>query len=280
MGSENGPINRGHVYLSSLDGPTFWGQNLTPFLSYVLLTEMLQAKLYLRWIQYILRTIMADESYIMINVDETSVQNDYLQRSGYVVEMTGKERSAAGCFFQKVTIADTRSHITLVAAISATPGVQHQLPQILIPNDSKITRAERDLYKGLQFPIEIILGQHGWVNGAVMKYLITRYRRAVRAINPSARLVLLMDSASQHISNDVLRHAQWLGVILILIPGKLTWLLQPLDVSVFRPFKSSLKKRLLDNRKEDPNGLVSMAERITIVAQTIQEVLVETEWHS
>jgi hypothetical protein len=84
----------------------------------------------------------------------------------------------------------------------------------------------------------------------------------------------------QHISNDVLKHAQWLGVILILIPGKLTWLLQPLDVSVFRPFKAALKKRLLDNRKDDPNGLVSMQQRIDIVASTITEILVDTEWHS
>jgi len=62
---------------------------------------MQQAKLYLQWIQYILRQILCDESYIMINVDETSLQNNYLQRSGYVVEMTGKERSAAGCFLSK-----------------------------------------------------------------------------------------------------------------------------------------------------------------------------------
>ena len=234
----------------------------------------------MQWIQYILHNILADQSYILINVDETSLQNDYLQRTGYVVEMTGKERSAAGCFFQKVTIADTRSHITLVAAISARPGIQHRFPQILIPNDSKITHAERDLYKALQFPIEVILGEHGWVNSDVMKKLLTRYRRAVREIDPTARLVLLMDSASQHISNDVLKHAQWLGVILILIPGKLTWLLQPLDVSVFRPFKAALKKRLLDNRKDDPNGLVSMQQRIDIVASTITEILVDTEWHS
>ena len=279
MGSENGPIKEGHLYISSLGDPSFRGQKLTPFLSSVFTSLMQQAKLYLQWIQYILRQILCDESYIMINVDETSLQNDYLQRSGYVVEMTGKERSAAGCFFQKVTIADTRSHITLVAAISARPGLQHRFPQILIPNDSKITHAERDLYKALQFPIEVMLGQHGWVNSEVMKKLMTRYRRAVREIDPTARLVLLMDSASQHISNDVLKHAQWLGIIVLLIPGKLTWLLQPLDVSVFRPFKSVLKKKLLDNRKIDANGLVSMAERIAIVAATITEVLVDTDWH-
>ena len=221
---------------------------------------------------------MANENYIMLNLDETSLQNDYIQKRGYVVDMLPEQRTIAGCFFQRVTMSDTRSHTTLVAAIAAKPGVRRHIPQILIPNDSKITVAERSFYSSLQFPVEVMLGHHGWVNTEVMKKLLTRYRRAVRAIDAEARLVLLMDSASQHISNDVLRHAQMLGVVILLIPGKLTWLLQPLDVSVFRVFKDNLKKKLLHIRMADDRGLVSIEQRIIAVHDTILEVLIDMDW--
>ena len=234
--------------------------------------------MYLQWFQWLLKTALRDENVLIINIDETSIQNDYLQRKGYVVEMSGAERTAAGCFFQRVGMSETRSHITLVAAISARPGVQAMLPQIIIPNDTRITRAERAKYQELGAPLEIITGEHGWVNASVMKNLITRYRRAVRDIDPAARLVLLMDSASQHISNDVLRHAQSLNVVLILIPGKLTWLLQPLDVSVFRVFKDVLKTSLLRHRMGSDSGTITMEDRIRILGETISSVLVHRDW--
>ena len=111
-----------------------------------------------------------------------------------------------------------------------------------------------------------------------MKQLNTRIRKVVSKIDETATLVLLMDAASQHISKDVLMHARRLNVILIMIPGKLTWLLQPLDVSVFRVLKDVYKQSLLRQRMCHEQGIVTMEGRHAALNATIHEVLVQKDW--
>ena len=125
-------------------------------------------------------------------MDETSIQNEYATRKGYVIQMDPAERVQANCFYQRIEMRSTRAHSTLVGVIAARPEVQDKLPQIFIPNWGKLTNAEKDVYKeGLQSPIEVWQGFHGWVTSEVMKQLITRYRAAVRNIDDTATLVLI-----------------------------------------------------------------------------------------
>ena len=142
-------------------------------------------------------------------MDETSIQNEYATRKGYVIQMDPAERVQANCFYQRIEMRSTRAHSTLVGVIAARPEVQDKLPQIFIPNWGKLTNAEKDVCKeGLQSPIEVWQGFHGWVTSEGMKQLITRYRAAVRNIDDTATLVLVMDAASQHLSKEVLLHAR------------------------------------------------------------------------
>ena len=202
----------------------------------------MQATLYFQWLQWLLNTALSGKNIWMLNMDETSLQNEYLTRKGNVVDMSKDERAQTNCFFQRVDTAATRHHSTLVGVISNRPGTQHLMPQVYIPNDERLTRQEMNVYcNTLTEPVEVWRGYRGWVNSSCMKHLLTRYRRAVQSIDPNVILVLLLDSASQHISNDVLAHARRLRIVLVLIPGKLTWLLQPLDVSVFRVLKDDYK---------------------------------------
>ena len=49
--------------------------------------------------------------------------------------------------------------------------------------------------------------------------------------------MLVMDAASQHLAADVVAHAARRHIMILLLPARLTWLLQPLDTHVFAPPK-------------------------------------------
>ena len=53
--------------------------------------------------------------------------------------------------------------------------------------------------------------------------------------------MLILDSATMHISFDIIRYLVSLKINYVFIPKGLTSILQPLDVSVNRPFKDALR---------------------------------------
>ena len=87
-----------------------------------------------------------------------------------------------------------------------------------------------------------------------------------------------MDAASQHLSKDVLLHARRLNVMLVMIPGKLTYLLQSLDVCLFRVLKDEIKKNQLRTRIINGQGIVPLSERVNALNDSILKVLVNKDW--
>jgi hypothetical protein len=100
-----------------------------------------------QWLQWIFKVIGCSLNYFVINVDETSMQKEYLVKKGYVVQMSAKDRAEANCFFQRIDPSATRSHSTLVGVVGANPGAQSWLPQIVIPKKDRETQREMELHK-------------------------------------------------------------------------------------------------------------------------------------
>jgi hypothetical protein len=110
--------------------------------------------------------------------------------------------------------------------------------------------------------------------------MLTALRRAVREAkhNNGVTVVLFLDGASQHLSTHVLNHAARLKIVLVLIPSQLTWLLQPLDVEVFREFKDLLRMKQTELRIDMPEREISAGERIRILGECILELLRDKTW--
>jgi hypothetical protein len=221
-----------------------------------------------------------DENYVVINMDETAVQHEYEARKGFVLDMCPREMTAAGCFFSPLAMCKTRSHTTLVASICKDDAIQPHLPQILLPNKSRTTIAEMEMLKAIPSPVVTWAETTGWVNSDVFRDILTAIRRAVRLVRPNATIVLFMDGASQHISNACLAHAARLQIILVLIPSQLTWLLQPLDVIVFKGFKDLMRDKQTRSRVDSARGIFTDSTRIRVLGETIHETLVMQPWSS
>jgi hypothetical protein len=55
------------------------------------------------------------------------------------------------------------------------------------------------------------------------------------------RHLLILDGHGNHVTLEAIKHAQEFGLNMITLPSHTSHALQPLDVSCFKPFKTTLK---------------------------------------
>jgi hypothetical protein len=60
-------------------------------------------------------------------------------------------------------------------------------------------------------------------------------------ILPTNRHLLILDGHSSHVTLDVVHKAKLIGLDILTLPSHTSHRLQPLDVSVFRPFKCAFR---------------------------------------
>ena len=128
---------------------------------------MTEANLFYSWFQWLHREFK-DNNYILLNMDETSVQHEYVQKKGMVVHDAPKRRAAGDGFFMPMKIAGTRSHTTMVSFICNNDLLQPHLPQFILPNKHIMTRSDWDTYSSMPFPIHVMTDSNGWVDANFM----------------------------------------------------------------------------------------------------------------
>jgi len=231
------------------------------------------------WSHWLFHHALPLGACVVLNLDETAVPYQMTGFHGNVIRAAGNSRAAA-LLYERVPRRDTRGHLTLVSVISADPALQAHLPQFLLPKDAALSTAQKHMLANLAPPVVYVPATSGWVTSVIMKDLLTRLRRAVRVHRPDHHIVVALDAANQHISNDVLSHAARLQIHLLLIPARLTHLLQPLDTHVFGPFKRSLQEGHCIMRGQQPDGILPPRAWITILDNTVRQHFVNRPWAS
>ena len=150
--------------------------------------------------------------------------------------------------------------------------------QFVLANDGKLSRDEKVKLRALRAPMVWLEGCAGWVNSESFCQILTRLRRSLLSWRPGARIIIACDSASQHTTLQVVNHAARLRVQLLYIPGRLTWLLQPLDSHVFGAFKQRLHHVQSSARSRSSDGTVARTAWIDFLEQVVREYLVEKHW--
>ena len=131
-------------------------------------------------------------------------------------------------------------HIGMVTNVER---YQHLLPQIILGANSKFTlKLMRSLGK-IRHSVDFVRAKSAWVNTAVMMNVLSRLKDSLAHI-PNSQVILLLDSHKAHLNKNVLELAVSLNIWVLVVPAKLTWLLQPLDAHVFAKYKKYLRDQL------------------------------------
>ena len=84
-------------------------------------------------------------------------------------------------------------------------------------------------------------------------------------------LVLVYDGCCRYNSDEIVKKSVGLKIILVLFPANAIHLVQPLDKSIFKPFKSVFKKYVLDFTLENAITTISKKYAMTIASKSSRE---------
>jgi hypothetical protein len=170
---------------------------------------------------------------------------------------------------------------TLLATVCDSRDLQPHLPQVILPRYTQHAMPPGhilDACGATGDPLEYWHGTGGFATVALIKRWATRIRSVVHSFNPDAWILLIWDCSHVHLSLDVVRHMRRLGILIIPIPAKLTWLLQICDVCVFKELKTRIRMEKSSIRCRDPEGRLRVGAWISSCGAAIRDVLVQRCW--
>ena len=197
---------------------------------------------------------------IWVNADETSLAYQFEPRSG--TRVTVPPSRSLDEFVERISLAERRQRATLIAAVAGSPSglPAEPPPQVLL-----VRRDRAGHFVPLPLPADTPSWIHVWQEDSawVTTDLWLRWLRLLEvwraAPAPRAVLVVVVDAFRAHHTPEALMLMERLGMELIVLPAKLTWLLQPLDTHGFALLKSLQHSSLLAARGARDGQLDSTA---------------------
>lgn len=174
------------------------------------------------------------------NCDETGVTIVF--KPGKVVAELGRRNVYA------VSAAEKGWTHTILSYISAS-GLSLP-PMMIYPRKRPVPLSQREG----AFPNTLfVLSDSGWVTSELFLEWFIFFLQNI----PPARPVLLQDGHGAHVSIELIELARANDVHLLCLPTHTSHLLQPLDVGVFKSFKSNFNKACSNYMSKNPEHVVT-----------------------
>ena len=176
-------------------------------------------------------------------------------------------------------VADrTNTKTTLLATVCDNRDLQPYLPQIVLARYTQNGTPPAPIVRACAQtgePLEYWHRTSGFVTSALIKKWAVRVRSITHSFNPDAWILLVWDCSQTHLNVDVARYLRRLGILVILVPAKLTWLLQVLDVCVFKALKTRIRMEKTSMQCSDPEGRLRVGSWIMSCASAIRDIIVD-----
>ena len=240
-----------------------------------------QVGIYHRWFRWLTEVVLHNRKFVLVNMDETGVANCEASKQGYWM---ATDPEVAGRTLHKASKgkADyTDQKTSLLGVICSDPLIQPHLRQLILPKyrgKKMPPKYMQELYADIGYPAQVVHGTTGWNDDACFRFFLLELRKVVYAIDPEMWIVLILDTCRVHVSRQNLLYIRSLGLLIILIPARLTWLLQMLDVYVFAELKRRLRMLTSMARIAAPNGVLDNGQWIPILGRVAREVLFQADW--
>ena len=237
---------------------------------------MVQASIWIRWLRWLLQKKLTGKPVVVLNMDETTVHSSCDKRRGLHVGLSKRCAHVRRPFRR---LGSRRC--SLIAVICNSPALQKVLPQVILPRQrlkQQPRQAMKRMYAEMGAPIEAWHGSSGFADSSVLKMWLRTMDRCIRANLGDVHILLTMDSAPAHLSQEVLQLAKKMDMHVALIPARCTWFLQTLDVKVFQHFKRTLRRNVMAAEDVEPSDVLRCPTYVRAVAASIHTHLVQADW--
>ncbi|KAH9186261.1 hypothetical protein AeNC1_011763 [Aphanomyces euteiches] len=150
------------------------------------------------------------------------------------------------------------SHVTIVACVGADGT---KIPPLFVLPGNRVSIAFCD---SLTLPgAAVTTSDKGWTNSFICRKLLSMLDKAIPS-NRKRPILLIVDGCSSHYSTHIYEESQRLGILLLFLPSNSTHLFQPLDVTLFRPFKQAVRREITDEMWWGDSNTILKHEAISI----------------
>lgn len=231
-----------------------------------------------QWYNCCASRVPEGKSILRINMDETSVC--LFQGGGKGTVVFKKRRDPPPDEpVERASRAKRRCCLTHVAFICDRPDIQPVLPQVLIANETTLPAGQlAALQAAAPANVYLIRQKSAWNDAKLMLRIITYLALALRPHFSSVQAVLLMDACRVHIPPAVLYRSLAWHIWPIIVPAKLTWLMQPLDTHSFLRYKAFLKKAYQTARAQSASLELPLSDFLACMYSTIRHILQGQRW--
>ena len=240
-----------------------------------------QVRIFLRWVRFIVVHAVWDRQHVFVNMDETQLASVKHRGEGMISGRRRKRTDSRRAPRDRVDRHHTK--VTYIAVVSDSAQLQPLLPQVILPRYTQHARPPPHLlntYAEFGHPFEFWHGTKGATTPGLVQTWLTRLRSVISSFSDRAWIILLLDCDTSHLSVLTMAHIRRLGIIPLLVPAKLTWLLQLLDVYVFGTIKKDMRYEELKSREASDTGVISNRERIKYATSSIRRMVINRDWTS
>jgi hypothetical protein len=234
--------------------------------------------LYINWIRFATDIVLRGRTFVVLSSDETSINTVEDATRGLRGRQAPRQRRP-----HRPRDPDDRTDVktTLLATVCDSAALQPFLPQVILPKYTQRARPPQrflDSYASTGEPLEYWHGTAGMVTTEIVKMWATRVRSLVHSFNPEAWILLIWDCSNAHLNEETMQHLRRLGILVIMVPAKLTWLLQVCDVYVFHELKTRLRMHKSFLRMTSETGCLQVGDWVSACASAVREVVVNRSW--
>ena len=234
---------------------------------------------FLRWARFLVVHIVWNRQHVIVNMDETQLASVKNQGTGMISGRKQKRSDRR----RAPRDAEDRHHtkVTYMAAVSDSPELQPLLPQVILPRYTQHAfppPAMLHTYADFGHPFEFWHGTAGATSPGIVRTWMTRLRSVISSFNDRAWIILALDCDTNHLCVTTMAHLRRLGIIPLLVPAKLTWLLQLLDVFVFGLLKKDMRLEEVRSRESSTTGSLVRCERMRFAASSIRRIIINRDW--
>lgn len=216
---------------------------------------------------------------VRLNLDETRVLYYVKSGVGNVAVRRGGPGSTRPRPQQIASKGAQRAAMTHVGIVCDDSTLQGYLPQVFIANDHLI-RARDVLAVEADLPpcTHLIRGTSSWNNNEKMVRIIGLLGAVLQARAPGALAILSMDAVRLHLSERVLQECASWRIRVVVVPARLTWLLQPLDTHVFAQLKRAIRDAYQERVGREGARALSTQSWVSVVTNTVYCFLRRGQW--
>ena len=237
-------------------------------------TICLKAAASWQWWNYLQSHVPPGKTPLRINFDETSIC--LFQGGGKgTVFMSRKQHRPK----QKVPKERSRQYMTLVAFVCDQPMIQPLLPQHLIGNEYTFPAKQLGMLRSHCPPnVRLTRQKSAWNNEKLCTELLRQLADALLPYLDDYQPILIFDACKVHLVPNVLLYCHALGIWPLVVPARLTWLLQPLDVNGFWRLKSLIRRSYQRMRIQLRKPDLNIHEFLQCMYTALRSALQGTRW--